>query len=258
VISRREKVKPTERQSRISHTFSIVVPILNEREIIQSTLDYLWLISAELSAATKDNWEFVIVDAGSADGTGEILRSVQAPPNWILVQGNIEKPSVGKTVSLGISKASGSILLILPCDCRLGIEALLEVDDLARRKNVICGGFPKTYEPSSSLLKTYQAVQNVVRLRMFRHVVWTNGIFFSRSLINKKVFPVLGFLEDILLSDQLRNHQNWSLLKSRIWVSSRRYFKRSQLKRMSLNILILITYRLKFMSEIQLRAIYYK
>ena len=251
-------MKPTERQSRIFYTFSIVVPILNEREIIQSTLDYLRLISAELSALTNGNWEFVIVDAGSADGTGEILRSFQAPPNWILVHGNMEKPSVGKTVSLGISRASGSIVLILPSDCRLGIEALLEIDDLARKKNVICGGFPKTYEPSSWLLKTYQSVQNVVRLRMFQHLVWTNGIFFSRNLISQKAFPTLGFLEDILLSDQLRNHQNWSLLKSRIKVSSRRYFQRSQLKRMSLNILILITYRLKFMSEVQLRAIYYK
>lgn len=235
---------------------SIIVPVLNERVFIEGTLTHLQKTLSILKGNAIGNWEVVVSDAGSTDGTLEAINKfIERNDSWIAITDPILKPSVGKTVRRGILKATGEVLLILPADTQLGSDGLKELWHVLQT-GVECGGFLKQYSPSNSILRLYQSVQNLVRLKCFKHLVWTNGIFFKKALIESLDFPTIGFLEDVILSDFLRKVPTWRVLSTSITVSSRRYYPNRILKRILINLFIMFCYRTGIASPEQLKAIY--
>src|SRR4051812_26561531 len=102
---------------------SLIVPMLNEREIVEVTLGSLAHLVAELTGP----WEVIIVDAGSKDGTREIAEGVCARHGWRFCDAAGATRSVGGTVSAGAAVARGEILLVLPADTSVGMEGLREL-----------------------------------------------------------------------------------------------------------------------------------
>lgn len=216
---------------------TLLIPVLNEISLIEKAL-------SELMPPTDT--EVLVVDGGSQDGTGKIAQKHCEEKGWKFVAASLPLPSVGRTVRAGIAEAKGETILVLPCDCRLKPEALMAWNG-AR-----CGGFAKRYGPSNWLLSFYAKLQNELRSKKGRNLVWTNGIFFPRGTR----IPTDGFLEDVQLSDTLKIEVGWTFIDVPLEVSARRYYPNRVLRRIFLNFTILLLYRLGYSDLTRLRRLY--
>lgn len=230
---------------------SVVVPILNELPILQTRLARL---GENLPAGGA--WEVVLADAGSRDGTLEAAEKIAREKGWTLVRADLSAPSVGRTVAAGIDRCTGDFAVVCPVDSSLERTSLETLWQTLASGEAECGGFRKVYEPAPRLLRGYAWLQNTLRTRASRHLVWTNGIFFRLPADRRDLIPTMGFLEDVALSDRLRRSKKWKYLSVPIHVSARRYYPDKVLRRISINGLILMLYRAGYSDYSRLAKLY--
>jgi len=236
-------------------SFTIVVPVLNEQQILPEFLERLSQSVSPVQAQSLESWEIILVDAGSSDESPKLLRAAAATHGWRYVESRAAAPSVGSTVEAGVNAASGQVVLVLPCDCFISAEALLALNR-AWLGGATCGGFPKTYVPDLPVLRVYATLQNWLRFRLLKQVVWTHGIYFDRDCIAGLQFPTQGFLEDVILSDHLKHQRGWAAISMPIEVSARRYYPNRVFRRIAVNALILMLFRSGAATPERLRAFY--
>ena len=232
---------------------TIIVPVLNEREIIKESL--IGLASSLKGCHRCDQCEVVVVDAGSTDGTDCVARAYCEVRGWCFTGGRLTDPSIGKTIQLGLMQASGDYVLLLPCDCRISSAGMRELMEACSQQGQDYGGFYKVYVPDSFGLRVYASLQNLLRTALLKNLVWTNGIWFRRSLVKAEKLPCGGFLEDVQLSDLLKRQFQIQLLSAPIEVSARRYTAGS-LRRILINLVVIGLYRVGFRDVRRLRRFY--
>lgn len=87
---------------------SVVMPVFNRAITLLAAI-------ASVQAQTLENWELVVVDDGSTDGTAEVVQEVaRHDPRIILVRG--EHAGVSRARNIGASHASGLYLAWLDSD----------------------------------------------------------------------------------------------------------------------------------------------
>ncbi len=89
---------------------SIVVPTYNQKELLAGCLHAL--VNQEFPAGS---YEVIIIDDGSTDGTGELVRRMQSKVSLNYFRQENKGP--GSARNLGISKANGSIIGFTDTDC---------------------------------------------------------------------------------------------------------------------------------------------
>src|SRR5689334_4356918 len=91
--------------------FSIVIPVFNEESTIEDVIEKITAVQLP-GTITK---EIVIVNDGSTDNTGEILKKFSNGPNIKVFHFDTNR---GKTAALaqGIEHASGDVILIQDAD----------------------------------------------------------------------------------------------------------------------------------------------
>lgn len=102
-------------------TLSVVVPVYNEREAIGSLLERL---TAALDGAALD-WEAVLVDDGSNDGSAELLdRAATADPRLRVLHFQV---NCGQSAALdaGFRHSRGALVALLDADLQTFPEDLL-------------------------------------------------------------------------------------------------------------------------------------
>ena len=84
---------------------SIVTPSFNQAQYIRATID---------SVLSQDypNFEYIVMDGGSTDGTVEILKSYGKKLNWVSEKDRGQTDAINK----GLRKSSGDILAYLNSD----------------------------------------------------------------------------------------------------------------------------------------------
>ena len=109
---------------------SIVVPTYNER-------DNIALLISGLRAALEETWEFevIVVDDGSPDGTADVVRSAAAEYPSIRLVERPRKLGLGSAVAAGFSIAKGDYWVMMdadlshrPQDLPILLEALANAD----------------------------------------------------------------------------------------------------------------------------------
>src|SRR5579863_1643544 len=89
---------------------SIIVPCCNQRGFTQLCLRALF-------RHTRPAWELIVVDNGSADGTGPYLEGVRdAAPVPVTVVSNRENLGFPRAVNQGLERARGEYLVLLNND----------------------------------------------------------------------------------------------------------------------------------------------
>lgn len=88
--------------------FSVVIPVYNRKDFITES------IASVLNQNFRD-WELLVVDDGSTDGTAEVVKSYSDPRIRYLYQDNAER---GAARNLGIRNAQGEYIMFLDSDDR--------------------------------------------------------------------------------------------------------------------------------------------
>lgn len=91
-------------------SLTIVMPVFNERSTVRAAIDDV--LSAELPVADV---QLVVVDDGSADGTGELLDSADLPESVEVVHHDRNRGK-GVAIRTGLERARGTFTAILDAD----------------------------------------------------------------------------------------------------------------------------------------------
>lgn len=105
---------PTERSERPmgKATISVVVPLLNEVEVLPALLERLQSVARTLD----DAFEFIFIDDGSTDGSGEMLRQLAVRDGRIGVVRFSRNFGKEQAMSAGLAAARGDAVIILDAD----------------------------------------------------------------------------------------------------------------------------------------------
>jgi len=101
---------------------SVVVPVLNEEEGISTLQNKLDRLREAFAESAK--LEFVFVDDGSSDRTGELLRSTFVNSFNCQILTHSQNRGVGAAFRTGFAQARGSIVCSIDADCTYEPENL--------------------------------------------------------------------------------------------------------------------------------------
>ncbi|HEX5056041.1 MAG TPA: TIGR04283 family arsenosugar biosynthesis glycosyltransferase [Gammaproteobacteria bacterium] len=194
---------------------SIVIPVLNEAENIQTAL-------RRLQNLRRRGHEVIVVDGGSSDQTSLLAADLAD---------RILSAPCGRALQMnrGAAASNGEILLFLhadtelPTDCdRLIAQALADKCGWGRFDIRLSGHHP--------LFRVIAACINW-RSRISGIATGDQAIFVSRALFEQAGgFPAIPLMEDIALSRRLRDYRRPHCLSARAVTSSRRWERHGILK----------------------------
>ena len=221
---------------------SVIVPTLNE------SASLLGVLNALRKATGGAEYETIVVDGGSSDGTWELaaahgcvcVRSVRAQR--------------AAQMNAGAAAAQGAVLLFLHADTLLPVGALAEVEGACGQVGVVGGGFARRYDsPSRWLRLTCWFAE--WRNRWFGWYLGDQAIF-----VRREVFAQLGgfrdfdVFEDVDLSRRLAQQGKLATLRPPVVSSARRFTETGAFHRSLLDASLLGRYLLGASPRTLLRA----
>ncbi|NLW92350.1 MAG: glycosyltransferase family 2 protein [Syntrophomonadaceae bacterium] len=187
---------------------SIIIPTLNEEDIIEGLLQELLSIP---------DVQVIVSDGGSSDDTCAICARYPV----LLVESSRGR---GPQFNDGAASASGEILLFMHADSHIEPSLANEIYQAVDLGNK-WGCCTLTFD-NRALIFRLIAWQSNLRARLFSMCYGDQGIYCTRELFFEAgQYPPTIFLEDIGLSDRLRRRSPAWMLKGTIETSSRRFLK---------------------------------
>lgn len=136
-------------------TLSIVIPAFNEAGRIERTLECI------RAYAARTRCELIVVDDGSDDGTGDIVRRFAPGPLDLRLLTNPANRGKGHSVRRGMLAAAGQAVLMCDADLSAPIEELEKLRAwLARGYAVVIGSRDRPdsrLDPSQPLVRRWMA-----------------------------------------------------------------------------------------------------
>jgi dolichol-phosphate hexosyltransferase len=140
---------------------SILMPVFNEAGTVQRAIDDL------RSADLRLEWELIVVDDGSTDGTRELVRQAGADAR-VRVLTHERNLGKGAAIRTAVSRARGEISTIFDADLEYSAEDLVSVVEplVERRSNAVFGvrAFSRSSPSSSGFLLGNRLVTGVARV----------------------------------------------------------------------------------------------
>jgi rSAM/selenodomain-associated transferase 2 len=195
---------------------SIVLPVLNEAEIIRGALSLL-------ADYRNRGVEVIVADGGSSDGTPDLARPladrVIAAPRGRATQMNA-----------GAAAATGDVLMFLHCDCVLPDNADGLVLDGLERTAALWGRFDIRIDGRHPLLRIVAAMMNA-RSRLTGIATGDQAMFVRRDAFEQAGhFPDIPLMEDIALSKALKRMSAPLCLRAHVASSGRRWERNGVLR----------------------------
>jgi glycosyltransferase involved in cell wall biosynthesis len=114
----------------VSVEVSVLMPVFNERQTIERAIEEV------VETRIADSWELIVVDDGSTDGTGELMRSREWPANVRLLShdGNRGK---GAALRTALAAAEGRYATVMDADLEYSPNDLPALIDPLRRGDAV-------------------------------------------------------------------------------------------------------------------------
>lgn len=231
-------------ESQAATQLSVVIPFRDEADQIPRAC-------AMISQWDLEGVEVIFVDDGSRDGGASELRRLRPQSTIISLAG----VGTGKAFLAGAQKSQGDFILLLPIDCEVSREGIVELSAAINRGVGETFFFPKRYAERAGMT-LYAVLQNLVLLRLAGLASWTNGIILARHDTNLLEQVVeRNFLADLELSRKLQTRQR-HILSYHLGVSPRRYVRDGTWRRIMINGAILFLWFFRLASVERLHAFY--
>ncbi len=197
---------------------SVVIPVLNEALKIEAVIE---------STRAQSPLEIVVVDGGSDDST--VARAAGAD---LILQ---SAPGRAAQQNFGASKCVGDVILFLHADCHLGFGAISELAAVMQDETVVGGSFQQRIDDSSTIYRLVERGNNM-RAQWCKWAYGDQGIFVRRSVFESLGgFREIPFMEDLLLSKQLKRYGKVTQLESTVTTSARHWQKRGVVRQTLMN-----------------------
>ncbi|MBI5557456.1 MAG: TIGR04283 family arsenosugar biosynthesis glycosyltransferase [Deltaproteobacteria bacterium] len=186
---------------------SIIIPVLNEAENIQATLD---------SILETDGAEIIVVDGGSKDKTVEIASRAGVKVVFAC-------PVRAGQLNKGAAEAQGEILLFLHGDTRLPAGFEVSVREIMTRHDISAGAFRLAID---SPKKRYQWIARAANLRSrFLQRPYGDQALFLKAALFRELggFPDIPIMEDFCLVKTLMQKGRIYILDKKVITSARRW-----------------------------------
>lgn len=203
---------------------SIIIPVLNESELITHQLTYL-------SQCVNDDCEVIVVDGGSCDDT---FFQIKQFSNVIAVQSS--KKGRATQMNTGAAIASADILLFVHSDTILPDNFLTLLSQATNRLSnhslpkCVWGFFPVKLSGAHWLFRVIEFFMNL-RSKLSAVATGDQCVFVCRTTFNEiGEFADIPLMEDVEISKRLRRQGAPLIMKSRVTTSSRRWEKKGILR----------------------------
>src|SRR5688572_16824606 len=181
-------------------TVSVVIPLYNARDVILETVQ-------SVLAQTWKDYEIVVIDDGSTDGSGEVARAFGPAFRYV----RQENRGVARARNRGIEESTGTYIALLDHD-DLWHPTKLEkqVTVLARRPEVgmvitDVAHIDRQGRPMGIIGKGYNPSETFARLFVRGYVPTPSAALIRRSVLTK-----VGGLDESFLSAGLDDHDLWA------------------------------------------------
>ncbi len=178
-----------------SPTFSIIIPVLHEGNIINGLLKSLRCLAAEKPV------EIIVVDGSPSQDTLQVI-SDETIQRYRCHAGR------ARQMNLGAAHALGDILIFLHADTRLPATALARIQETLQDPRLVGGAFSLQIDSPRFLLKM-TAVFSTLRSRMTRAPYGDQAIFLRKSYFDSiGGYRDLPLMEDVELMRRIKKHKN--------------------------------------------------
>jgi rSAM/selenodomain-associated transferase 2 len=188
-------------------SISVIVPTLNEAELIQPLIDNL----LERAQAA----EIIVADGGSTDRTAELAGLAQ----------RVVRSKRGRAAQMnaGAQAARGEILWFLHADVKVPPECVPEIDRIMSNPCVVGGFFRIRLPHSHPIYRLTDSFAHYAGL-FLRMRCGDHGIFCRRKIFMELGgFPEVPLMEDVEFFRRLRRCGRVIHSDKRIVISARRY-----------------------------------
>lgn len=181
--------------SKANPLVSVVMPAYNAEKYISEAIESI------LNQTFKD-FEFIIIDDGSKDGTWEIIQDCAKKDERIVALKNERNLNVSQTRNKGIEKSTGKYIVWADADdISLPKRIKTQLDFMESNKDVgLCGSFMEFFGDSESVsIRKYSDNDGVLRSLIFRQ----NPVAQPSCIMRKDILIKCGGYPNFPLSEDL-------------------------------------------------------
>lgn len=229
--SRRVRWRAAEPPASPKPRISVVVPVLNEEARIAAQLDALRDVDGL--------HEVIVVDGGSTDRTGDIVRSRGGVTLLNTRRGR------GTQMNAGAAVASGDVLVFVHADVLLPRNAVRWISSALAEPGVVAGAF-RTWTVAEGKRSWARPFLHLADIRSrYTSLPYGDQALFVRADVFRRLggFPDQPLMEDLEFSRRLRDVGRIRTVPASVRVSGRRFLARPAYYALLMNVLPLL-YRL--------------
>lgn len=187
---------------------TVVIPVINEAGNLKACIE-----SSHRSGAKR----IIVVDGGSKDGSASVANQLGAT---VLSS----KPGRGIQQHAGAEIATTPLLCFLHADCRLSVEALSVLCEIANTQTEIYACYRQAIQAKGM---KYRLLEwgNALRVRWLQRPYGDQGICVSTTLYRRLGgFDLVPLMEDVLLAQRMKMENIYpKLLPAIIEIDARRW-----------------------------------
>jgi len=207
---------------------SVIIPIINEAEILESFLRKLLNRPGDL--------DVLVADGGSTDGTREVLKRF---PGIKLVRSGGGR---GKQMNDGARQAQGEVFLFLHADTTLPANAFLKIEETLADSSVAAGSFSLEFDHPARFFRILSILGRI------NHPFFTYGYqgLFLRANTFRRIggFKEIPVMEDVEIQERLRKIGTFIKLKEPVFTSARRYLRNGPFRQHLITTGVVLLYHL--------------